>query len=91
MSRSLWKGPFVEKSILKKLMVFRIKNQSSGTVKTWSRSSTVCPSFVNYRFRVHNGKEFFPVLVTSEMVGHKLGEFVPTRARYEFKKKKKKK
>lgn len=91
MSRSSWKGPFVERSILKKLMVFHEKNQSSGTLKTWSRSSTICPNFVNYRFRIHNGKEFFPVLITQAMVGYKLGEFVPTRARYEFKKKKKKK
>lgn len=91
MSRSCWKGPFVEKSLVKKLLVFRSKKQSAGTLKTWSRASVICPTFVNFRFRVHNGKDFLPVLVTPEMVGYKLGEFVPTRARYEFKKKKKKK
>lgn len=90
MSRSLWKGPFIEKSILKALLISKKKNKTMTTLKTRSRSTLVCPDFVNCRFRVYNGKEFFPILITSDMVGHKLGEFVSTRARYEFKKKKKK-
>lgn len=90
MSRSLWKGPFVDKSILKAILMGKQKKKGVGLLKTRSRSTVICPDFVNFRFRLHNGKDFYPLLITPEMVGHKLGEFVPTRARYEFKKKKKK-
>jgi len=91
MSRSSWKFPYVESSLLKKISSTRIKKGNSFSVKTWSRSSTICSDFVNLRFRVHNGKEFVPIVISADMIGHKLGEFIPTRARYEFKKKKKKK
>jgi len=91
MSRSSWKCHYIESSLLKKVSSQRLKKNNSFSVKTWSRSSTICKDFVGLRFRVHNGKEFFPVVVSSDMIGHKLGEFVPTRVRYEFKKKKKKK
>jgi small subunit ribosomal protein S19 len=92
MSRSSWKLPYVESSIIKKISSLRVvKKGSSFSLKTWSRSSTICSDFVNLRFRIHNGKEFIPLVISPEMIGHRLGEFVPTRVRYEFKKKKKKK
>ncbi len=75
MSRSLKKGPFVEDSLLKKLKVAQ-KNQA---IKTWSRESTIIPEMVGFTFGVHNGKEHIPVKVSEEMVGHRLGEFSPTR------------
>lgn len=78
MARSLKKGPYVEASLLKK--VEAMNNESKKTViKTWSRRSTIYPSFVGHTFAVHNGKDFIPVYVTEEMVGHKLGEFALTR------------
>ena len=78
MTRSVWKGPFVEKSLLKK--VEEARNSGKNTViKTWSRRSTILPNFVGLTFGVHNGKKFIPVLVTDQMIGHKLGEFSPTR------------
>lgn len=91
MSRSSWKFHFIESSLLKKLSSLRVKKGNSFSVKTWSRSSTICSDFVGLRFRVHNGKEHLPLVISTDMIGHKLGEFVPTRVRYEFKKKKKKK
>lgn len=91
MSRSSWKFDYIESSLLKKVSRQRVKKGNSFSVKTWSRSSTICSDFVGLRFRIHNGKEFIPIVISSDMVGHKLGEFVPTRVRYEFKKKKKKK
>lgn len=91
MSRSGWKAFYVENSLLKKVFFQKLKKGSSFSLKTWSRSSTICSDFVGLRFKVHNGKDFFPVVVSSDMIGHKFGEFVPTRVRYEFKKKKKKK
>jgi small subunit ribosomal protein S19 len=78
MARSLKKGPFVEWKLLDK--IDRIND--SGTkkpIKTWSRRSTIKPDFVGHTFNVHNGKTFIPVFVTENMVGHKLGEFSPTR------------
>ena len=78
MSRSIWKGPFVDGYLLKKAD----EAHSSGrktVIKTWSRRSTILPQFVGLTFGVHNGKKFIPVLVTEDMVGHKLGEFSPTR------------
>jgi small subunit ribosomal protein S19 len=78
MGRSLKKGPFVEWKLLEKIDDLN----SSGmrkTIKTWSRKSTITPDFVGHTFGVHNGKVFVPVFVTENMVGHKLGEFSPTR------------
>lgn len=78
MARSLKKGPYVEPSLLKKIE--RAKKQSSrGVIKTWSRRSTIVPEMVGLTFAVHNGKNFIPVFITEDMVGHKLGEFAPTR------------
>ena len=78
MSRSIWKGPFVDPSLLKK--VEKIKNQSvKAPIKTWSRKSTIIPEFVGISFLIHNGKKFIPIKISEEMVGHKLGEFSPTR------------
>ncbi|MDA0654047.1 MAG: 30S ribosomal protein S19 [Proteobacteria bacterium] len=78
MARSVWKGPFVDGYLLKKAE----KAQGSGRkdiIKTWSRRSTILPQFVGLTFGVYNGRKFIPVLVTESMVGHKLGEFSPTR------------
>lgn len=78
MSRSLKKGPFVDPKLMKKVM--KAKNESSReSIKTWSRASTIIPEFVNLTFLVHNGKSHIKVFVTEDMVGHKLGEFSPTR------------
>lgn len=78
MARSIKKGPFVDKSVLK--WVERAKaGAHKGPIKTWSRRSTILPQFVGLTFGVYNGKKFIPVNVTEEMVGHKLGEFSPTR------------
>jgi len=78
MSRSLWKGPFVDRHLLKKVEVAR-GSERNMVIKTWSRRSTILPQFVGLTFGVHNGKKFIPVLVTDQMIGHKLGEFAPTR------------
>jgi len=78
MTRSIWKGPFVEKSLLKKVAE-AMKSKKNKMVKTYSRRSTILPDFVNITLAVYNGKKFIPVLVTEDMVGHKLGEFSPTR------------
>lgn len=91
MSRSSWKFSFVENALLQRVLSTRLKKGRAFSLKTWSRASTIVPDFVGMRFRLHNGKEFFPLVVTADMIGYKLGEFVPTRVRYEFKKKKKKK
>ncbi|MCB9965779.1 MAG: 30S ribosomal protein S19 [Rhodospirillales bacterium] len=81
MTRSVWKGPFVERSLLKK--VEQVMEGGKRTViKTWSRRSTILPHFVGMTFGVHNGHKFIPVLVTDNMIGHKLGEFAPTRTYY---------
>jgi small subunit ribosomal protein S19 len=76
MTRSVWKGPFVDGYVLKKAEAARGSRQA---IKTWSRRSTILPQFVGLTFQVHNGNKFIPVFVTEEMVGHKLGEFSPTR------------
>jgi small subunit ribosomal protein S19 len=78
MSRSVWKGPFVDGYILKKAEAALASGRPTP-VKTWSRRSTILPQFVGVTFQVHNGKSFIPVAVSEEMVGHKLGEFAPTR------------
>ena len=78
MSRSVWKGPFVDPSLLKK--VEKLKGQSNAApIKTWSRKSTITPDFVGHSFLIYNGKKFIPIKISDEMVGHKLGEFSPTR------------
>jgi small subunit ribosomal protein S19 len=78
MSRSLKKGPFVDTSLLEKIEVMN-RGADKKVIKTWSRRSTVIPEFVGHTLAVHNGKKFIPVYVTENMVGHKLGEFAPTR------------
>ena len=78
MTRAIWKGPFVHPSLLKK--IDKIKDTSNKKpIKTWSRNSTIIPEFVGHSFLIHNGKSFIPITVSEEMVGHKLGEFSPTR------------
>jgi len=77
-SRSVWKGPFVDSYLLKKAEVSRGSGRNE-IIKTWSRRSTIMPQFVGLTFGVYNGKKFLPVLVTENMVGHKFGEFAPTR------------
>lgn len=79
MARSVWKGPFVDKSLLKKVEA-ALSSSRKEIIKTWSRRSTILPQFVGLTFGVHNGKKFVPVLVTDQMIGHKLGEFAPTRS-----------
>ena len=78
MSRSLKKGPFADQSLLKKIDAMNAEGQKQ-IVKTWSRRSTIFPSFVGHTIAVHDGRKHIPVYVTEDMVGHKLGEFVPTR------------
>ena len=78
MSRSIWKGPFVDPSLIKK--VEKLKGQvNKPPIKTWSRKSSIIPEFVGCSFLIHNGKKFIPIKISEEMVGHKLGEFSPTR------------
>ena len=81
MSRAIWKGPFIDRSLLKKVEAARQSGKNT-VIKTWSRRSTILPQFVGLTFGVHNGKKFIPVLVTDQMIGHKLGEFAPTRTYY---------
>ncbi len=78
MSRSVWKGPFVDVSLLKKAEATRQSGRKE-IIKTWSRRSTILPQFVGLTFGVYNGQKFIPVLVTEDMIGHKFGEFSPTR------------
>ena len=77
MTRSLKKGPFVDPKLLKKVQALKAGDRK--VIKTWSRSSTIYPEMIGFRFGVHNGREHIEVLVTEDMVGHKLGEFSPTR------------
>jgi small subunit ribosomal protein S19 len=78
MSRSIKKGPFVDTSLLEKIEIMN-RGAEKKVIKTWSRRSTVVPEMVGHTLAVHNGKKFIPVYVTENMVGHKLGEFAPTR------------
>ncbi|MBW4653599.1 MAG: 30S ribosomal protein S19 [Kaiparowitsia implicata GSE-PSE-MK54-09C] len=78
MSRSLKKGPFVADHLLKKIEVLNDKNEKQ-VIKTWSRASTILPEMIGHTIAVHNGRQHVPVYVTEQMVGHKLGEFAPTR------------
>ena len=79
MARSVWKGPFVEESLIKKAE--KQKNDSiKKPIKTWSRKSTIIPDFIGLSFLIYNGKKFIPITISEDMVGHKLGEFAPTRS-----------
>ncbi len=78
MPRSLKKGPFVDEKLMKKILAMNEKNERN-VIKTWSRRSTITPDFIGHTLAVHNGRKFIPVYVTENMVGHKLGEFSPTR------------
>ena len=78
MVRSVWKGPFVDGHLIKKVQT-HLKESINKPIKTWSRRSTILPQFVGLTFGVYNGQKFVPVSVTEHMVGHKLGEFSPTR------------
>ena len=79
MSRSTWKGPYVEKILIKKAESVQ-KSGKREVIKTWSRKSTIMPDFVGLTFGVYNGQKFVPVTISENMVGHKLGEFSPTRS-----------
>ena len=78
MARSIWKGPFVEDSLIKKVEKEK-NNPNRKPIKTWSRKSTILPDFVGISFLIYNGKKFIPITISEDMVGHKLGEFAPTR------------
>jgi len=78
MARSVWKGPFVEESLIKKVDTQK-KDTNKKPIKTWSRKSTIIPDFVGCSFLIYNGKKFIPLTISEDMVGHKLGEFAPTR------------
>lgn len=86
MTRSIWKGPFFSASIIREIEVPGIKN-----IKIYSRNSVIHPSFVGRKVEIHNGRSFHSILVKDEMVGHKFGEFSPTRQPYAYKSKKQKK
>lgn len=77
MSRSLKKGPYVDQKLLKKIA--KLETGSKVVIKTWARAATIIPEMVGFTFGVHNGKDFIPVTITEELVGHRLGEFAPTR------------
>ena len=78
MARSIKKGPFVDQHLMEKVNRM-IESREKRVIKTWSRRSTIIPDFVGFTFAVHNGRKFIPVFVTENMVGHKMGEFSPTR------------
>lgn len=78
MSRSLIKGPYIEFKLFQKIEKLN-ENNKKETIKTWSRSSTIIPIMIGHTIAVHNGRQHFPVFISDQMVGHKLGEFVPTR------------
>ena len=81
MPRSLKKGPFVDAKLSKKVLASQ-ETRSNKVIKTWSRRSTIIPEMVNITLAVHNGRKFIPIFITEDMVGHKLGEFSPTRTFY---------
>jgi small subunit ribosomal protein S19 len=80
MTRSVWKGPFVDLYLLKMAEAAQAEGTKRRAIKTWSRRSTILPQFIGLTFDVYNGKKFIPVTVSDEMIGHKLGEFAPTRS-----------
>ena len=79
MARAVWKGPFVEESLMKKVDKYKV-DPKKIPIKTWSRKSTIIPDFVGVSFLIYNGKKFIPITISEDMVGHKLGEFAPTRS-----------
>ena len=79
MARAVWKGPFVEESLMKKVDKYK-SDPKKIPIKTWSRKSTILPDFVGVSFLIYNGKKFIPITISEDMVGHKLGEFSPTRS-----------
>ncbi|MEO5991179.1 MAG: 30S ribosomal protein S19 [Ferruginibacter sp.] len=79
MARSIKKGPYIDANLESKIFASNEGKSKKGVIKTWSRRSTISPDFVGHTFAVHNGNKFIPVYVTEFMVGHKLGEFAPTR------------
>jgi small subunit ribosomal protein S19 len=81
MPRSLKKGPFIDQKLLKKVLISQ-ESRSNRVIKTWSRRSTIIPEMVGITLAVHNGRKFVPVFITEDMVGHKIGEFSPTRTYY---------
>ena len=81
MARSVWKGPFVEESLIRKVEKLKIETIKKP-IKTWSRKSTIIPEFVGVSFLIYNGKKFIPITISEDMVGHKFGEFSPTRTYY---------
>ncbi len=82
MARSVWKGPFVDMHLMKKVETALESGKTAAVIQTWSRRSTILPTFVGLTFNVYNGHKFIPVYATDDMVGHKLGEFAPTRTYY---------
>ena len=78
MSRSIFKGPYIDYKLLNKINNLNKKNKKE-TIKTWSRASTIIPNMIGHTIAVYNGKQHFPVFISEQMIGHKLGEFVPTR------------
>ena len=78
MARSVWKGPFVEESLIRKVEKHKTETIKKP-IKTWSRKSTIIPEFVGISFLIYNGKKFIPITISEDMVGHKFGEFAPTR------------
>ena len=78
MSRSVFKGPYIEFKLLKKIEELN-KRKLKETIKTWSRASTIIPNMIGHTIAVHNGRQHFPIFISEQMIGHKLGEFVPTR------------
>ena len=78
MARAVWKGPFVEESLMKKVDKYKTDSKKIP-IKTWSRKSTILPDFVGVSFLIYNGKKFIPITISEDMVGHKMGEFSPTR------------
>ena len=78
MSRSLYKGPYIESKLIQRINYLN-QNNTNETIKTWSRASTIIPEMIGHTIAVYNGKQHFPVFISDQMVGHKLGEFVPTR------------
>jgi small subunit ribosomal protein S19 len=81
LARSIKKGPYIDEKLLAKVRKMEVEG-SKNVIKTWSRRSTITPELIGHTFAVHNGKKFIPVYVTENMVGHKLGEFAPTRTFY---------
>lgn len=79
MGRSIKKGPYIDHNLQEKVDKMNVEGTKRSVIKTWSRRSTISPDFVGHTFSVHNGNKFIPVYVTEYMVGHKLGEFAPTR------------